>query len=151
MVMQDINHQLFTESVLEEVLLSMKTENPEEAAQILTSLDLLPLKDAHPMSLSGGQKQRVAVATAIASQRELIVLDEPTSGLDYRHMMQVAGLLNRLAEQGKTLIVITHDPELIVACCSHAITMEGGRAEAPFALDEAGTARMLGFFGSMGA
>jgi energy-coupling factor transport system ATP-binding protein len=66
-------------------------------------------------------------------------------------MMQVAGLLNRLAEQGKTLIVITHDPELIVACCSHAITMEGGRAEAPFALDEAGTARMLGFFGSMGA
>lgn len=70
MVMQDVNHQLFTESVLDEVMISMKEENEQLAEEILSKLDLLPFKDRHPMSLSGGQKQRLAVASAIASERE---------------------------------------------------------------------------------
>ncbi len=150
MVMQDINHQLFTESVLDEVLLSMDQEDVPAAEQILDSLDLLMVKDAHPMSLSGGQKQRVAIATAIASNRTLIVLDEPTSGLDYRHMQQVASLLQSLAKKGRTLLVITHDPELIVSCCTHVMPMEGGRATDPYPLDKAGLARMLSFFTAIG-
>lgn len=86
LVMQDVNHQLFTESVLDEVLISMKKENEEKALDILKSLDLLPYRERHPVSLSGGEKQRVAVATAIASERSVLLFDEPTSGLDYRHM-----------------------------------------------------------------
>lgn len=89
MVMQDVNHQLFTESVLEEVLLSMpekdsddSPENIARAEAILNEMDLLPYKNCHPMGLSGGQKQRVAIASAIASERPLILFDEPTSGLD---------------------------------------------------------------------
>ena len=66
MVMQEVNHQLFTESVLDEVLISMEEENQERAEEILNRLDLLAFKDRHPMSLSGGQKQRVAVASAMA-------------------------------------------------------------------------------------
>lgn len=66
LVMQDVNHQLFTESVEEEVLIGMpggEEKNRPEAENILKSMDLLPLKELHPLSLSGGPKQRVAVAT----------------------------------------------------------------------------------------
>lgn len=113
LVMQDVNHQLFTESVLEEVLISMKKEDEDKALRILDSLDLLTYKDRHPVSLSGGQKQRVAVATAIASERPILLFDEPTSGLDYKHMLQVAELLKYLKKQGKTILVVTHDVEFI--------------------------------------
>lgn len=67
MVMQEVNHQLFTESVLDEVLISMEEANQKRAEEILSRLDLLDFKDRHPMSLSGGQKQRVAIASVIAS------------------------------------------------------------------------------------
>ena len=88
--MQDVNHQLFTESVLDEVLLGMPEQNEEKAEEILSELDLLSLKERHPMSLSGGQKQRVAIASAVASEKEIILFDEPTSGLDLRHMHEVS-------------------------------------------------------------
>ncbi len=58
MVMQDVNHQLFTETVLDEVMLSMKEDDTHRAQQILKSLNLLDLQQLHPMSLSGGQKQK---------------------------------------------------------------------------------------------
>lgn len=119
MVMQDVNHQLFTESVLDEVMICMKEENEKAAERILTKLDLLPLKDRHPMSLSGGQKQRLAVASAIASGREILFFDEPTSGLDLYHMKEVADILKFLKEEGKSVFVITHDSELIEECCTN--------------------------------
>lgn len=72
MVMQEVNHQLFTETVLDEVLISMEEENQEWAEEILAELDLIGFKDRHPMSLSGGQKQRVAIASAIASKRSIL-------------------------------------------------------------------------------
>ena len=146
MVMQDVNHQLFTESVLDEVLLSMKEESGEEAEKTLESLDLSPMKELHPLSLSGGQKQRVAIASAIASKREIIVLDEPTSGLDFRHMKEVAGNLRQLAAMGKTLFVITHDPEFIFSCCTHLLHMEKGKIIANEPLDEVGMEKMLRYF-----
>lgn len=74
MVMQEVNHQLFTESVLDEVLISMEEANQKRAEEILSRLDLLDFKDRHPMSLSGGQKQRVAIASVIASKRSILFL-----------------------------------------------------------------------------
>lgn len=68
-IMQEVNHQLFTESVLDEVLISQPREDIEQARNILRILDLLEFEKRHPMSLSGGQKQRVAVACAVASGR----------------------------------------------------------------------------------
>ncbi len=146
MVMQDVNHQLFAESVLDEVLLSMEREDAGEAERILDSLHLLELKDLHPMSLSGGQKQRVAIASAIASGREIILFDEPTSGLDLRHMREVARNLAELSKQGKTLLVITHDPELILSCCTDVVHLDHGRVAAQYPLDGPGLSRMLSFF-----
>lgn len=123
LVMQDVNHQLFTESVLDEVLISQAEENEDEARRILASLDLGAFADRHPQSLSGGQKQRVAVASAIASGRDIMLFDEPTSGLDYIHMLQIGEILRSLKDQGKTVIVVTHDRELIKESCDFEISL----------------------------
>ena len=128
MIMQDVNHQLFTESVLEEVVLSIEERIPQEdklalAKEILAKLDLSDCTDKHPMALSGGQKQRVAIACGAASGKPVLVFDEPTSGLDLMHMKQVAGMLRMLSQNGKTVIVITHDTELMRECCDYRIHM----------------------------
>lgn len=131
MVMQDVNHQLFTESVSDEILLSMQGEDEQvdkkQTEEILKSLNLLEYQELHPMSLSGGQKQRVAIGSAIASDKEILVFDEPTSGLDYHHMLEVADNLQRLSDMGKTLFIITHDPELIAKCCNYFVFIEHGK------------------------
>ncbi|WP_148408674.1 ABC transporter ATP-binding protein [Murimonas intestini] len=123
LVMQDVNHQLFTESVLDEVLISMEQEDKEKAQEILAELDLLEYAGRHPISLSGGQKQRVAVATAIASERDILLFDEPTSGLDYKHMLQVSAIFQKLKAKGKTIIVVTHDMEFIEAISANIIEL----------------------------
>ena len=128
MVMQDVNHQLFTDSVISEVLLSMDKEDERAAEEILDSLDLLEYKEKHPMALSGGQKQRVAIASALAAKAKILLFDEPTSGLDYRHMKDVALLLRSLAGKGKTVFVSTHDPELVAECCDRLIRISDGFA-----------------------
>ncbi len=133
MVMQDVNHQLFTESVIEEILLSMDVSDVsgeaarQKALDILEAMNLSEFKEVHPMALSGGQKQRLAVASAIAADKEFLIFDEPTSGLDYAHMREVAGSITRLARAGKTVFIISHDPELIAACCNYLIFMDGGK------------------------
>lgn len=129
MVMQDVNHQLFTDSVEAEVLLSMPDEDRERAAALIAELGLSGYAGAHPMALSGGQKQRVAIASALAADAALLLFDEPTSGLDYACMKTVAGLLRSLAERGKTVIVSTHDPELISVCCDYLLCLEQGRVK----------------------
>lgn len=129
-VMQNVNHELFTESVLDEVLLSMQEEDEEQAKQMLQKMDLEQFAQEHPMSLSGGQKQRVAIACALASQREILIFDEPTSGLDLRHMEQVAQQIQELKEQGKTVLVVTHDAELIQRCCDGVMMLEQGKLTA---------------------
>ena len=129
-VMQDVNHQLFTESVLDEVLLSMENEDEEFALKILQAMDILKFKDQHPMSLSGGEKQRVAIASALASKRDILIFDEPTSGLDLKHMKEVSKSIKYLKEQGKTIIVVTHDIEFINSCCDNIIKLKNGCLEA---------------------
>ena len=127
LIMQDVNHQLFTESVLDEVLLGMKPQDEKLALKILEGLNLKQYADNHPMSLSGGQKQRVAIGSGVSSGRDVVVFDEPTSGLDYRQMLAVSSTLKKLAASGKTLLVITHDPEFILNSCQSVVRMEHGK------------------------
>jgi len=148
MVMQDVNHQLFTETVLDEVLLSMRKPDEAAAEKILDSLDLLPVRKLHPMSLSGGQKQRVAIASAVASRRDIIIFDEPTSGLDLRHMQEVSENLKQLCGQERSLFIITHDLELIMECCTHILHLENGRVIGNYPLDFEGCKRLELLFGS---
>jgi energy-coupling factor transport system ATP-binding protein len=127
LIMQDVNHQLFTESVLDEVLLGMKPQDEKLALEILEGLNLKQYAENHPMALSGGQKQRVAIGSGISSGCDVVVFDEPTSGLDYRQMLAVSATLKKLAASGKTLLVITHDPEFILNSCQSVIRMEHGK------------------------
>lgn len=146
MVMQDVNHQLFTESTEEEMLISMAAPSPDRADAVLERLDLMQFKDRHPMALSGGQKQRVAIATALVSDRKILVFDEPTSGLDLHHMKEVAGELLTIQDLGKTSLVITHDYELIASCCTHVLHLEHGKVQEQYVLDAEGLQRLKDFF-----
>ena len=146
MVMQDVNHQLFTESTEEEMLISMAAPSPDRADAVLERLDLMQFKDRHPMALSGGQKQRVAIATALVSDRKILVFDEPTSGLDLHHMKEVAGELLAIQDMGKTSLIITHDYELIASCCTHVLHLEHGEVQEQYALDNIGIQHLKEFF-----
>ena len=129
MVMQDVNHQLFCETVEEEIQLGMAEEKADKVSDLLRELDLAGFRERHPMSLSGGQKQRVAIASAVLAEKSVLIFDEPTSGLDYKHMRQTAGLFQRLKERKKTMFIITHDPALIVMCCTHVLHIEHGEVQ----------------------
>ena len=112
LIMQDVNLQLFGDSVLAEARLG-STATEQEALTTLGRMDLAQYADTHPMALSGGQKQRLAVADGCLSGKELLIFDEPTSGLDYGHMLEVSRRLRELAEQGLCVVVITHDGEFL--------------------------------------
>ncbi len=130
MVMQDVGHQLFTDEVHEEMVFSLEKEDENSEAlisEILGELNLSDKAERHPHSLSGGEKQRVAIGSAVISNRDVIVFDEPTSGLDYRHMKAVSGLIKDLKDKGKTVFIVTHDPELIAECCDELIYMQDGK------------------------
>ena len=141
-------------TVLDNILLApmkvqkrKKEEVTEEAMKLLRKVGLQEQAGKFPRELSGGQKQRVAVASAIASERPLIVFDEPTSGLDLFHMRQVAEVVNRITEQGRTAVVVTHDPEFILRCCKFVIHMEHGKIQESYSLCEPeGRERLLRFF-----
>lgn len=148
MVMQDVNHQLFAETVETEVMLG--AEQIEKIDTILKQMDLYQFKDSHPMALSGGQKQRVAIASALTSDRDILVFDEPTSGLDYKHMKEVADELLAIQTLGKTSLVITHDYELIASCCDYVLHIEEGKVFEQYALDFDGVKRLKRFFGEQG-
>lgn len=123
-VMQDVNHQLFADSVWNECELSAPDCPPEKIEQVLCAFDLFPFKDRHPMALSGGQKQRLAVATAVLSDKKVLLFDEPTSGLDYRRMLEVSNMIQHLKEQGKIIIIVSHDFEFMNQICDKIFDMD---------------------------
>ena len=128
MVMQDVNHQLFAETVLEEAMLGADDSDEPKALELLTKLEIAEYKDRHPMSLSGGQKQRTAIASALMAGKKLLVFDEPTSGLDFSSMKCTSELIHSLGED-VTVMIVTHDMELIESCCTHVLHIENGTIE----------------------
>ena len=116
----DTRTQFFTNSVTDELLLHSETSpgRLERARTLLKTLGLYAYKDVHPAALSGGQKQRLSIACGLLSDREILLFDEPTSGLDGGNMRIIASVLTNAAAGGKTILVITHDKELMQACCN---------------------------------
>lgn len=145
MVMQDVNRQLFADSVLEEVMMNTGA-SAADAEAVLARLGILELKDRHPASLSGGQKQRTAIASALCAKKDLLIFDEPTSGLDRLGMERFGSLLRDLQTSAALSLVITHDPELIMSCCTHILHIENGRVLAFYPLNKAGIERVSSYF-----
>ena len=86
-----------------------RKEAEEIAMEYLTKVGMAPYINARPSQLSGGQKQRVAIARALAMQPEVLLFDEPTSALDPQMVGEVLDVMRRLAEEGLTMIVVTHE------------------------------------------
>lgn len=124
LVMQDVNHQLFYDSVWNECEQAAGEHvQAKEIEDVLVQFDLLDLRERHPMALSGGQKQRLAVATALLSDKKLLIFDEPTSGLDYRHMCEVSEVVRALAAQGHLVLVVSHDREFMERACDRVLVL----------------------------
>ena len=123
-VMQDVNHQLFSDSVKNECLSANPDATNQEIEELLNSFDLLDCIDRHPLTLSGGQRQRLAICQAIMAKKKFLIFDEPTSGLDFRHMCRVTEWLKQLAQKGYILFVVTHDYEFLNRACNCYIQIE---------------------------
>lgn len=146
MVMQDVNCQLFTESVVEEVSLNQDTITDESINKVLESLGLLSHKECHPMTLSGGQKQRVALASAIIAGKEILIYDEPTSGLDYENMLKMCRLVSEKKSDCYCTLIITHDPELILGACNRVIHLDRGKIIDDYELNTLGIEKVKEYF-----
>lgn len=127
LVMQDVNYELFAESVEKEAAFGIRDADPALVDTTLETLGLSPYRERHPNTLSGGQKQRLAVAASIVAGKPLLVFDEPTSGLDRDSMRQVAALLRGLAAEGRLIVVVTHDWELVCQACTRLLYLAEGR------------------------
>ena len=97
------------------------------AESSLQKVDMWDKRDSYPYQLSGGQQQRVAIARAIAARPDVVMFDEPTSALDPELTGEVLSVMRRLAEEGMTMLIVTHEMEFARSASSHILFMEGGR------------------------
>ena len=130
-VQQDSDYQLYAPTVLEEFFLGKKETafSREKAQSLLYEMGLSEFENRHPASLSGGQKQRLLLALAASSSRSILVFDEPTSGLDSFNMHITVKLLKQLAADGRCIILITHDMDLIAEAADSIVYIENGKVK----------------------
>jgi polar amino acid transport system ATP-binding protein len=99
----------------------------DRARQLLQRIGLEHFANAYPRTLSGGQKQRVAIARALAMQPDLILFDEPTSALDAEMVDEVLLLMRSLAQEGMTMVIVTHELGFAADVADRVVVMEEGR------------------------
>ena len=122
-------------TALENVMLPMtfqgvnKDEREEKAKAVLKKVDLEDRMDHYPNQLSGGQQQRVAIARALANDPEIILADEPTGNLDTKTGENVIEFLEKLNKEGRTIIMVTHDPNLALKHSKKIYWLKDGKVE----------------------
>jgi polar amino acid transport system ATP-binding protein len=132
MVFQRFNlfpHRTALENVIEGPLF-VKKESREAALargrELLAQVGLAEKADAYPLQLSGGQQQRVAIARALAMQPKAILFDEPTSALDPELVGDVLGVMRKLADDGMTMVVVTHEMAFAKDVADRVLFLDGG-------------------------
>ncbi|UOE42956.1 ABC transporter ATP-binding protein [Agromyces larvae] len=132
-VFQNPEHQFVATSVAGELDLGLKLQGLDEAARdaeitrILDRFGLGDLRDRHPFLLSGGQKRRLSVGTALVAGAPVLALDEPTFGQDRERAAELLDMLATLNAQGTTILVVTHDLQLVADYASRVAVMAEGR------------------------
>ena len=133
LVLQNPDYQLFTLSCEDEIKFGLKNIGlPEEeiekrVEEALKFVGLEHLRDKYPFALSFGDRRKLAVATIIAMQPEVIIMDEPTTAQDYRGRYMLADLAKRIHDKyGRTIIMITHDMDLVAKYAERLIVMANG-------------------------
>ena len=143
MVFQQFNlfpHRTVLENLTlapQKVLNQSKTDARRQARQYLDKVGLLEKADAYPEQLSGGQKQRVAIARALCMNPEIILFDEPTSALDPELVGEVLEVMKQLADEGMTMVVVTHEMAFAKAVADRVLFLNKGYIE------ESGDAREI--------
>ena len=102
-----------------------RKERQEVALDYLNRVGLKPWANHLPSELSGGQKQRVAIARAMASKPKVLLADEPTGALDTKTSYEVMELIQKINEEGKTILVVTHEPD-IAHMCKRIVMLKDG-------------------------
>ena len=108
------------------VLRRSKEEAEKNAKYYLERVGMLPYQNARPAQISGGQKQRVAIARALAMNPEVLLFDEPTSALDPEMVGEVLSVMQQLAQEGMTMLVVTHEMAFARDVSSRVVYMNGG-------------------------
>ncbi|MEC7263764.1 MAG: ABC transporter ATP-binding protein [Bacteroidota bacterium] len=93
-----------------------RKERQEKALQYLDKVGLKPWASHHPSELSGGQKQRVAIARAMAAEPKVLLADEPTGALDSKTSYEVMDLIQKINDEGNTILVVTHEEDIAHMC-----------------------------------
>ena len=111
------------------VLKKSRTEARKNAMQYLEKVGMAPYINAKPRQISGGQKQRVAIARALAMEPEVLLFDEPTSALDPQMVGEVLAVMRTLAQEGLTMIIVTHEMAFARDVSNHVVFMANGVIE----------------------
>ena len=134
MVFQFPEYQLFSETVLKDVMFGPKNfgfseeEAKERAIKALQDVGIPESYfDKSPFELSGGEKRRVAIAGIIASEPDILILDEPTAGLDPKGKKEILELIAAYHKTGKTVIVVTHDMDIVLEYSEKVIVLNNGQ------------------------
>ncbi|NQD68042.1 amino acid ABC transporter ATP-binding protein, partial [Bacillus haikouensis] len=132
MVFQTYNlfpHMTALENVMEGPVIvkgRKKAETKEKAIRLLDKVGLGDKVDYYPYQLSGGQQQRVGIARALAIEPQVMLFDEPTSALDPELVGEVLKVMKNLAEEGMTMVVVTHEMRFAKEAADKVIFMDGG-------------------------
>ncbi|MDH2328454.1 amino acid ABC transporter ATP-binding protein [Cereibacter sp. SYSU M97828] len=160
MVFQQFNlwsHMTILQNVMEApvtVLGRPKAEVEEKARMYLAKVGIGDKADAWPAQLSGGQQQRAAIARALCMEPRALLFDEPTSALDPELEQEVIRVIKALADEGRTMVIVTHDMKLAADVSDHTIFLHQGRIEEEGAPDAVfgnpQSARLRGFLSAGG-
>jgi energy-coupling factor transport system ATP-binding protein len=132
-VFQNPDHQIFCQSVYKELEYGLRNlELPEDEIarridKVLELTGLAKVRDEHPFSLGKGQRQMIAVASILVLEPEILVVDEPTTGLDWAGIRRMMDLVHRLHEAGTTIVMITHDMDIVSHHANRVVAMCHGR------------------------
>jgi energy-coupling factor transport system ATP-binding protein len=129
-VFQNPDHQLFSETVEEEIGFALRNFGFDQATiekrvtWAVNLLDLVEYRKTSPFMLSGGERKRVALGSVLAWDPKVVILDEPTIGQDHRQKENLRQFIVQLNEQGKTVVVVTHDVEFVAECNPRVVLMK---------------------------
>ena len=131
-VFQNPDHQIFCNTVREEIVFGPRntgmpaSEIESSVRHVMELLDLQGLEDRHPFRLSRGERQRLAIASILAMRPRILILDEPTGGQDRQQVSRLIATLHQLNVEGHTIVLVTHDLELLAECTGRALVMFQG-------------------------
>lgn len=133
-------HKTILQNIIEapvQVLKKPKAEAIAQAQELLRKVGLFDKQDAYPGNLSGGQQQRIAIARTLAMDPQILLFDEPTSALDPELVNEVLSVMRELAQEGRTMLIVTHEMRFAREVSSQVVFLHQGQVE------EIGTAEQV--------